>query len=136
MMKDITDDMTPEEKLTLDEGKLNHEVTKNLFYADDTIIMTSTAQATQLILHKIQNESKTCGMKLNHNKCGHIGLNAIHRIHFENGEEVPTTQNALYLGSRVHFNGDQKCEVKTRIAAAWLTVVKLDLFWRKAPVTL
>ena len=57
-MKDITDDMTPEEKLTLDKGKLNHEVTKNLFYADDTIIMTSTAQATQLILQKIQRESK------------------------------------------------------------------------------
>ena len=136
MMKDITDDMTPEEKLTLDKGKLNHEVTKNLFYADDTIIMTSTAQATQLILHRIQNESRKYGMKLNHNKCEHIRLNAIHRIHFENGEEVPTTQNALYLGSRVHFNGDQKCEVKARIAAAWLTVMKLDLFWRKAPVTL
>ena len=75
-------------------------------------------------------------MKLNHNKCEHIRLNAIHRINFENGEEVPTTRNALYLGSRVHFNGDQKCEVKTRIAAAWLTVMKLDLFWRKAPVTL
>ena len=53
MMKDITDDMTPEEKLTLDRGKLNHEVTKNLFYADDAIIMTSSAQATQLILQKI-----------------------------------------------------------------------------------
>ena len=108
MMKDITDDMTPEEKLTLDEGKLNHEVTKNLFYADGTIIMTSTAQATQLFLHKIQNESKKYGMKLNHNKCEHIRLNAIHRTHFENGEEVPTTQNALYLGSRIHYNGDQK----------------------------
>ena len=52
MMKDITDDMTPEEKLILDRGKLNHEVTKNPFYADDTIIMTSSAQATQLILQK------------------------------------------------------------------------------------
>lgn len=40
MMMDITDDMTPAEKLTLDRGRLHHEVTKNLFYADDTIIMT------------------------------------------------------------------------------------------------
>ena len=44
--------------------------------------------------------------------------------------------NAAYLGSRIHYNGDQKCEVKARLAAAWLTVMKLDLFWRKAPVTL
>ena len=99
--------MTPEEKLILDRGKLNHEVTKNLFYADDTIIMTASAQATA---HspKIQRESKKYGMKLNQNKCEHIRLNAIHRIQFENGEEVPTTQNAAYLGSRIHYNGDQK----------------------------
>ena len=98
--------------------------------------MTASAQATQLILQKIQRESKKYGMKLNQNKCEHIRLNAIHRIQFENGEEVPTTQNAAYLGSRIHHNGDQKCEVKTRLTAAWLTVMKLDLFWRKAPVTL
>ena len=82
MMKDTTDDMTPEEKLTLDRGKLNHEVTKHLFYADDTVIMTSSAQATQLILQTIQIESNKYGMKLNQNKCEHIRLNAIHRIQF------------------------------------------------------
>ena len=38
-------------------------------------------------------------MKLNQNKCEHMKLNAIRRIQFENGEEVPTTQNAAYLGS-------------------------------------
>ena len=59
-----------------------------------------------------------------------------HRIHFENGEEAPTTQTSAYLGSRVHYNGDHKCEVTTRITAVWLAVMKLDLFWRKTSVTL
>ena len=67
-------------------------------------------------------------MKPDQNKCEHIRFNAIHRIQFENGEEVPTTQTAAYLGSRVHYNGDRKCEVKARIAAAWFTVMKLDFF--------
>ena len=40
-------------------------------------------------------------------------------------------QKAAYLGSRIHYNADHKCEVKARIAAAWLTVMKLDVFWRK-----
>ena len=75
-------------------------------------------------------------MKLNQNKCEHIRLKTIHRIQLENGEEVPTTQTAAYLGSRIHYKGDHKCEVKARFNAAWLTVVKLDLFWRKTPVTL
>ena len=57
-------------------------------------------------------------MKLNRNKCEHIGLNAIHGIQYENGEEAPTTQAATYLGARVQYNGDHKAEVKARINAA------------------
>ena len=72
MMKDITDDMTLAEKLTLDRGKLCHEVTDNSFYADDTVIMTSSAQASQLSFQTIQQESKTYGVNLNQNKCEHI----------------------------------------------------------------
>ena len=70
-------------------------------------------------------------MKLNQYKCEHIRLKAIHIIQFENGEEVPTTQTAAYLGSWVHYKGDHKCEVKARINAAWFTVMKLDLPWRR-----
>ena len=130
-MKDITDDMTQAEKRTLVRGRLNHEIIKHLFYADDTIIMTSTAQASQLLLQKIQQESRTYGTKLNQSKCEHIGLNAIHRIQYEHGEEVPTTQAATYLGARVQCNGDHKAEVKAIINAAWITVMKLDLFWKE-----
>ena len=135
MMEDITDDMTQAEK-TLDRGKLNHEITRNSFYADDTIIMTSTSQAFQLLRQTIQQEFIKYGMKLNQSKCEHIRLNAIHRIQYENGEEVPITQTAAYLGARVQHNGDHKCEAKAIINVAWLTTMKLDLFWRKAPATL
>ena len=54
----------------------------------------------------------------------------------DSGEEVPTTQAATYLGAKIQYNGDHKAEVKAIINAAWITVMKLDLFWRKAPVTL
>ena len=103
MMKDISDAMTQAEQITLDRGRLNHEITKHLFYADDTIIMTSTAQASQLLLQKIPQESRKYGMKLNQSRCEHIGPNAIHRIQYENGEEIPTTQAATYLGARVQY---------------------------------
>ena len=107
--------MTQAEKRTLDRGRLKHEITNILFNADDTIIMTSTAQASQLLLQKAQQESRKYGMKLNQSKCEHIGLNAIHRIQYDNGEEFPTTQAATYLGARVQHNGDHKAEVKARV---------------------
>ena len=105
------DDMTIAEKRILDRDKLHHEITGNLFYTDDTIIMISTPESAQLVLRKMQQESKTYVMKLNQTKSEHIRLNAIHRTQFENGEEVPTAQSAAYLGSGVQYNGDHKCEI-------------------------
>ena len=58
--------------------------------------MTSAAQASQFLLQNLQQEPRTYGMKVNQSRCEHIGLNAIHRIQYENGEEVPTTQAATY----------------------------------------
>ena len=136
MMKDIMSSLTPDERRILDEGKRHHEITKNLFYADDTIIMTATAEAAQVILQTIQREFIKYGMKLNQAKCEHIRLNAIHRIQYENGEEVPIARSATYLGVNIQPNGDHKNEIQSIINAAWITVMKLDIFWRKAPVTI
>lgn len=57
-------------------------------------------------------------MKLKPNKCEHLRLNALHRVHFENGEEISTTRIAAYLGSRVQHNGDHKCEIKTTLPSS------------------
>ena len=56
MMEDTTDDTTVIDKQILHRGKRHHEITKNCCFsnAHDTIIMTSTADAAQLILRKIQ----------------------------------------------------------------------------------
>ena len=53
----VSGDTALAEKLTLDRGKKHNEVIKNLFYAEGTIIMTSSVQASQLILQTIQHES-------------------------------------------------------------------------------
>ena len=77
--------------------------------------MTSTSQASQRLLQANQQESRKYGMKLNQSKCEYIGLNAIHRIQYENGEGVPTTQTATYPGARAQHNGYHKAEVKTEL---------------------
>ena len=63
-MKDIENNPTEEEEHILDQGKLCKATFNKLFYADDTLIMTTTTEAAELILHKIQREPSHYNLKL------------------------------------------------------------------------
>ena len=55
IMRDINAKLTQEERATLrNEQPMGMEGYDKLLYADDTIIPTSTKQATEIILHKIR----------------------------------------------------------------------------------
>ena len=53
IMKDINNNLTEEKTHILNQGKLCKATFNKLFYADDTLIMTTTTEAAELILHKI-----------------------------------------------------------------------------------
>ena len=50
-MKDIDNNLTEEEANIINQGKLCKATLNKLFYADDTLIMTTTTEAAELILH-------------------------------------------------------------------------------------
>ena len=55
IMRDINSKLTQEERHTLrNEQPLGMEGQDKLLYADDTLILTSSKQAAEVILHKIQ----------------------------------------------------------------------------------
>ena len=56
-MKNIDNNFTEEEANILKKGKLCKTTFNKLFYADDTLIMTTTTEAAEFILHKIQKTS-------------------------------------------------------------------------------
>ena len=103
-----------------------------LFYADDTIIMAKTAEAVEIILHRIEIESHKYALKLNQGKCVHIQMKAIHRIRFRQGSAVPIQTQADYLGGKIKNTGDHKLELQHRIAATWKTLWRLDSLWGKS----
>ena len=107
----------------------------NFFYADDTTMMARTAESVEIVLHKIEHESNKYSLRLNQNKCIHIQMNAIERIHFREGNAVPIQTQADYLGGRSKNTGDHKPELQHRIAATWATFRKLDLLWGKSTET-
>ena len=133
IMYDVEEGLTESEKDIVERSKLHKQVSGKLFYADDTIIMAKIAEAVEVILHRTEEESHKYTLKPNQNKCIHIQMNAIHRVHFKQGNAVPIQIQADYLGGKIKRKntGDHKPELQNRITATWATVRRLDLLWGK-----
>ena len=63
-------------------------------------------------------------------------MNDIRRIRFSNGHMVPTATQATYLGGLITQKGGHKQELHNRLSSTWGVAKKLDLLWRRAPVSL
>ena len=136
MMRDINSNLTQEERFILrNEQPMGMEGHDKLLYADDTIILTSNRQAAEIILHKIQEESSRYNMRLNQNKCILLGMNSLGSVQYIDGGLMPTAERAPYLGTNMSAKGNPHFEISTRIISTTTTLNKLDMFWKKAPVS-
>ena len=63
-------------------------------------------------------------------------MDAIERIHFQEGNAVPIRTQADYLGGRIKNTGGHKPELQHRITATWATLRKLDLLWGKSAASI
>ena len=54
IMYDVEKGLTEQELEIAGNNKLHKQVSGNSFYADDTIIMAKTAEAVEIILHRIE----------------------------------------------------------------------------------
>ena len=113
-------------------GQLHNISLSELYYADDTLIMSSTAKAAETILQHIEQESEKYNMKLNYDKCIHLIMNGLHTITYRNGEEMHRKTEATYLGGNIFANGSYKKQIRHRITNTWITIRKLGLIWKKA----
>ena len=106
IMRDINAKLTQEERATLrNEQPMGMEGYDKLLYADDTIILTSTKQAAEIILHKIQEESSRHNMKLNQKKCILLGMNSLGSVQYLDGGFMPMADRAPYLGTNMSAKG-------------------------------
>ena len=105
VMYDVEECPTEPGKEIVERCKLHKQVDGKFFYADDAIIVAKTAEAFEVILVRIEKESHKYALKLNQNKCIHIRMNAIHRIHFRQGNAVPIQTQADYLRDKIKEHG-------------------------------
>ena len=116
IMRDISAKLTQEERATLrSEQPIGMEGYDKLLYADDTIILTSTKQAAEIILHKIQEESSRYNMKLNQSKCILLGMNSLGSVQYSDWGFMPIAGRAPYLGTNRSAKGNPHFEISTRL---------------------
>jgi hypothetical protein len=136
IMRDIDERLTQEERNILNEEQPRGANGQDrLLYADDTLILASSNRAAEILLHKVQEESDKYNMKLNQKKCVLLGMNSLGGVQYIDGEHMPVADRAPYLGTNMSARGNPHFEISTRIAATTITLNKLDLFWKKAPVS-
>jgi hypothetical protein len=101
----------------------------DLAYADDTVILTRTAERCQEILGLIQSTAKHYNLKLNLGKCELIRKNANADVHFHPNHsnidpktnkppKVKVKKQAKYLGVLITEDTSTHNDIRARIAKA------------------
>jgi len=101
-------------------------------YADDTICISTDAEAMNQFIKQIEFEGIRYGMKLNKAKCELITTHGDADIHFEDKTKVPKVRIATYLGCGIGIKASNREELSKRFANTMATMNKLDLFWRNS----
>ena len=83
----------------------------NLWYADDTTLMTESEELKSLLM-KVKEESKKVGLKCNIQKTKIMASTSITSWQID-GETMETVTDFIILGSKIAADGDCSHEIKT-----------------------
>ena len=109
-MKDVEHGLTEIEKIGLRQGTPQRTGINKVFYADDTILLTTTKQSMESLLHSIEWESAKYNMRLNKQKCVVLNMNEIMRVEYSDGTQVLVKHQAVYLGAIITKKSEYKPE--------------------------
>ena len=105
--------------------KIARRNSKNLRYADDTILMAESEEELKSLLMKVKEESEKVGLKLNIQKTKIMAFGPI--ISWEiDGETVETVADFIFLVSKITADGDCSHEIKRRLLLARKVMTNLD----------
>ena len=83
----------------------------NLWYADDTTVMTESKEELKIFLMKVKEEREKAGLKLNTEKTKIIASGPITSWQID-GETMETVTDFIFLGSKITLDGDWNHEIK------------------------
>lgn len=109
----------------------------DLRYADDTALLTTSAQEMQLWLNAVNEAGKEYDLQLNVKKTKHMRSNTNDQQAITaNDENIEEVNQFVYLGVQLNNNGDRRVEIKRRIGLAKTAITKCDYIWKSSDVSL
>ena len=103
----------------------------DLEYADDTLLFGISTPQIEAMLHALQTEAQNFGLALNLAKSEILVYPSqdAPRLHFLNGDPVPTATNVRYLGSLVTWDAPASSAITVRFHLAKAALQSLRLVW-------
>ena len=105
----------------------NNASFNQILYADDTVLISSSAAALTRYLKELQTVARTYGLNINLDKTKHIQFNSNRRIFDHNNTPIQTTFFIEYLGVVVEKSHDISTELSHRLQKATAAWKSLDI---------
>ena len=109
-------------------------VTRDVLYADDTLLASQHPENLQRLLNAIVEEGKKYGLELNWDKTVQIQVSTGISISRPDGGAIKTVREAVYLGGLITCDGRVASELSRRIGEATGVFIKLRKMWSHSSV--
>ena len=105
---------------------------KDLRYADDTALLSTTPTGLEKLIKSVKEHSDEKGLFLNIKKTKIMDIDKCKKeakIAID-GEEIERVSNFEYLGARIEANGKSTPEIRRRLAMATTRLTKMIFIWK------
>lgn len=118
---------------------VNGELLNNIRYADDSVIMSSSAEGLQIMMEKIKSTSEKYGICLNIKKTKHmvVSKNNPPPVNlFLDNTPIEQVDKYTYLGTCINQQWDHSVEIKCRIERARAAFIQMKKIFTSPDLTL
>ena len=110
-------------------------VTRDLLYADDTLLISRHPGNLDSLLTRIVDEGQRYGLELNWDKTVHMHISSDLRIAKPGGGFIKSVREAVYLGGLITCDGKATREITRRLGEAGRFFDSLAAAWNHAAIT-
>ena len=107
-----------------------------LIYADDTLLVGSTADFVGALMLAVQEAGKNYGLAFNWGKLEALPVRCVADIRRPDGAQIPQKDSMAYLGGLLDSSGSSSSELSRRIGMAYRDFYTLCSIWKHARLSL
>jgi len=110
-------------------------VTRDILYADDTLLASRHAYNLQLILNRIVDEGAKYGLEFNWDKTIQMQISTPSKVSRPDGTDISSVREAVYLGGIIACDGRAAREISRRLGECGRLFDQLKRMWSHARIT-